>query len=140
MSTNYTEHYQLCQWEPEDKVLRTDFNEDNQRIEAALNGQVQIAYGQYIGTGECGSSHPKRLEFPFTPVFVLIYNNTSSGFTGYPWLRGLDRGYMYRSLDSYSAAKVTWEDRAIQWYYTDAVTQLNTKDAVYTYFVIGRAE
>ena len=29
MPTNHTEHYSLSQWEAEDKVLRTDFNEDN---------------------------------------------------------------------------------------------------------------
>ena len=36
MSTNYTEHYNLCQWEPADKVLREDFNADNAKIDAAL--------------------------------------------------------------------------------------------------------
>ena len=33
---NYTEHYQLNQWEPTDRVLREDFNEDNRKIEAAI--------------------------------------------------------------------------------------------------------
>ncbi len=36
MSTNYTENFDLCQWEPTDPVLRTDFNADNAKIEAAL--------------------------------------------------------------------------------------------------------
>ena len=36
MATNHTEHYGLCQWEATDQVLRTDFNEDNQKIEAEL--------------------------------------------------------------------------------------------------------
>lgn len=36
MPTNYTPNYQLCQWEPEDKVVRTDFNSDNARIDAAI--------------------------------------------------------------------------------------------------------
>ena len=43
MATNYTEHYQLNQWEAEDKVLRTDFNADNLKIDGALKalaGQV----------------------------------------------------------------------------------------------------
>ena len=31
-----TEHYQLNQWEPTDRVLREDFNADNRKIEAAL--------------------------------------------------------------------------------------------------------
>ena len=36
MSTNKTQQYQLNQWEAEDKVLRTEFNEDNQKIDQAL--------------------------------------------------------------------------------------------------------
>lgn len=36
MASNYTEKYKLCQWEETDAVLRTDFNEDNAKIEAAL--------------------------------------------------------------------------------------------------------
>jgi len=39
MSTNYTQNYNLCQWEPEDPVLRTDFNADNAKIDAALAGK-----------------------------------------------------------------------------------------------------
>ena len=43
MSTNHTANYNLCQWEATDQVQRTDFNEDNAKIDAALNilsGQV----------------------------------------------------------------------------------------------------
>lgn len=36
MASNYTEQYKLCQWEETDAVLRTDFNEDNAKIEAAF--------------------------------------------------------------------------------------------------------
>ena len=36
MSTNHTRNYDLCQWEASDKVLRTDFNADNAKIDAAL--------------------------------------------------------------------------------------------------------
>ena len=43
MASNYTEHYDLCQWEATDQVQRTDFNADNAKIDAALDalaGQV----------------------------------------------------------------------------------------------------
>ena len=43
MASNYTEHYELCQWEATDQVQRTDFNADNAKVDAALNtlaGQV----------------------------------------------------------------------------------------------------
>lgn len=36
MASNYTENYGLCQWEAMDQVLRTDFNEDNAKVDAAL--------------------------------------------------------------------------------------------------------
>ena len=36
MSSNHTPNYNLSQWEAEDKVLRTDFNADNAKIDAGL--------------------------------------------------------------------------------------------------------
>jgi len=43
MASNYTSNYSLCQWAASDKVLRTDFNADNAKIDAAIkavNGRV----------------------------------------------------------------------------------------------------
>ena len=36
MASNYTEHYDLCQWEATDAVQRVEFNADNAKIDAAL--------------------------------------------------------------------------------------------------------
>ena len=36
MSTNHTTNYELCQWEATDQVQRTDFNQDNAKIDTAL--------------------------------------------------------------------------------------------------------
>jgi len=36
MPSSYTPNYSLNQWEPDDRVLRTDFNADNAKIDAAL--------------------------------------------------------------------------------------------------------
>jgi len=36
MASNYTNNYSLCQWEASDKVLRTEFNADNAKIDAAI--------------------------------------------------------------------------------------------------------
>ena len=35
-----TTNYQLCQWDGSDRILRTDFNEDNAKIDAALKQQA----------------------------------------------------------------------------------------------------
>ena len=40
MASNYTSNYQLCQWEANDKVLRTEFKGDNQKIDAALKANA----------------------------------------------------------------------------------------------------
>ena len=36
MASNYTEHYDLCQWEATDAVQRVEFNADNAKVDAAL--------------------------------------------------------------------------------------------------------
>ena len=40
MSTNHTTNYDLNQWEGTDKVLRTEFNADNSKIDAALKANA----------------------------------------------------------------------------------------------------
>lgn len=43
MASNHTQHYGLSQWEDTDQVLRTDFNEDNTRLDAALKNTASLA-------------------------------------------------------------------------------------------------
>ena len=68
MATNYTTNYQLCQWEATDKVLRTDFNQDNQKIDAALSGLAKISAGAYTGNG----AETQAITLPFTPKVVFV--------------------------------------------------------------------
>ena len=94
MSTNYTEHYNLCQWEPADKVLREDFNADNAKLDAALAAQqtaiekaqadVDAAYrpafppvvtGCYSGSGAASAT----IRLGFRPRAVLVLPNGNGG-------------------------------------------------------------
>lgn len=43
MASNYTPNYNLCQWAAEDKVLRTEFNADNLKIDQALAGKASAS-------------------------------------------------------------------------------------------------
>ena len=43
MASSYTENYGLCQWEPGDNFVRTEFNQDNQKIDAALAAAEETA-------------------------------------------------------------------------------------------------
>ena len=93
MATNHTTNYQLNQWEATDKVLRTDFNADNERIDAALAGldgrtealetvignfgNCRIEHFTYVGTGTSGASGPTRITFSAPPLLFLIRGNAS---------------------------------------------------------------
>ena len=46
MASNYTNNYQLCQWKETDKVLRTEFNADNAKIDAALGSLASSVSGK----------------------------------------------------------------------------------------------
>ena len=37
MASGYTANYGLCQWQPEDQFLREEFNQDNEKIDTALD-------------------------------------------------------------------------------------------------------
>jgi len=43
MASNYTRNYGLCQWAASDKVLRTEFNADNAKIDAALAAKADTS-------------------------------------------------------------------------------------------------
>ena len=91
MASNQTTNYGLNQWEATDQVLRTDFNADNQKIDAALKGlaekdtalegtlasqaasiaakgNCQIYYSTYVGNGSSSRTHT----FSKQPLLVFI--------------------------------------------------------------------
>ena len=61
MASSYTSSYQLCQWEATDKVLRTDFNGDNQKIDAALAGLAEELEEGFAGHAATLSGHTATL-------------------------------------------------------------------------------
>ena len=90
---NHTPNYNLSQWESEDKVLRTDFNENNAKIDAAIRAvedkkaevsalralearveQVahtvpQMVFGSYSGDGKPS----QYIELGFQPRALLVF-------------------------------------------------------------------
>ena len=90
MSTNHTTNYNLCQWLATDQVKRTDFNEDNAKIDAALadlesskadqaalnaaSARIpKVAAGTYTGNG----STTRKISLSFTPKAVLVMPQNS---------------------------------------------------------------
>ena len=96
---NRTTNYNLCQFEETDRVQRTDFNEDNVKIDAAvkavdrrvdglegskastsaLNSLVnrvtslersRIHIGSYVGDG----ANSRTINLPWTPDFMILFS------------------------------------------------------------------
>ena len=87
----YTANYQLHQWVPEDNFLRTDFNQDFAKIDAALAGlktladskassaalaEVQGLAGQknrvVAGTYAGDDAESREINLGFQPIAVLV--------------------------------------------------------------------
>ena len=100
MATNHTTNYELSQWLSTDQVLRTDFNADNAKIDAALADKAEqadldvlstavaqkanqsalntvaasitkIAFGTYTGDG----TNTRTISLGLTPKAVLVLSN-----------------------------------------------------------------
>ena len=72
-----TEHLGLHQWEASDSFLRTDFNTDFAKIDAAVGGLITV--GTYTGNAPYGNQTLKQeITLGFQPRMVLVWVITSS--------------------------------------------------------------
>ena len=82
----YTPNYGLHQWVPEDNFLRTDFNQDLSKIDAALMKKSEIVVGTFVGDGQ----PEQTIELGFTPLALLVENEEGQrGAEGYYRFGGL---------------------------------------------------
>ena len=81
---SYTANYQLHQWEPADFFLRTDFNADFAKLDAALAGKAGLAElaeklgavtGSYTGDGSAN----RTITLGAAPVAVFLREDGDSG-------------------------------------------------------------
>ena len=89
-----TANYQLNQWDAADRVLRADFNGDNQKIDAAIAGVrgalPRFITGSYTGTGE--TSVTKHYSLGGRPKMVLL--RTENVYSGNVY----DTGFLLTDL------------------------------------------
>ena len=153
MATNHTTNYQLCQWEATDKVLRTDFNQDNQKIDAALaaleqgKGNCLVVSGSYTGTGEYGAGHPNQLTFDFVPLVIFLDISRRHSYNSIP-----EHYILHRACTSFVAPgttngsnTLTWTETSVSWYYTSTdedgpQRQFNQNGVTYHYLALGTKE
>ena len=159
MATNHTTNYQLNQWEATDQVLRTDFNEDNAKLDAALAGLAETAAAHgaalaehtsaltgkgnslvytttYVGTGGSGQSNPVTVTLPSKPDLMIVTSGEHVMFyaggssTGRVWYSGGGGGYV----------NVSWNGSQISWYGNGGDQQMNSSGKTFTVVVFCRQQ
>lgn len=144
MSTNYTEHLGLTLWAAEDPVLRTEFNANNQKLDACISALPRVAVGSYEGTGASGPDAPNTLSFDFQPMLVVIL--ADSHYANHPanmFIRGQGKSAGLSAVDNSAYADnltVNWIGNTLSWHYkfSDSSShQLNDSGTTYRYFAIG---
>ena len=152
MSTNHTTNYNLNQWEATDKVLRTEFNEDNAKIDAALAGlagtaaehtaaiaglgNCRIERFSYTGTGTYGSGNPTKITFAKRPLLFFILGQNAF-FMG---SRLAEKATIIK-FASYGATVrspiLTWSGNQVSFYDVDeAFGQMNHSGSTYWVFAL----
>ena len=156
MSTNHTTNYDLNQWEGTDKVLRTEFNEDNAKIDAALKanadaiaanmaamalkGNCKLEYFTYTGTGKSGANNPTVYTFSKAPVLFLACGEECV-LLGSKYLSCLT-AYTFKYDQVVGARHMTWAGNQLSFYssantqgsitsYNNPALQMNLKNKVY---------
>ena len=165
VASNYTANYQFNQWEASDQVLRTEFNQDNQKADAALAsidqrltnlssstasqlsqlsgsisklGNCRLYTTTYTGDGTGGTDHPMSFTFPHKPFAVFVTG-------GRMQLLALREGTYSVGLAGGSnllLCQVSWTDRGISWYdpRENAEIQCNLSDTSYLLTALLDAE
>lgn len=108
-----------------------------------INGPtVQLATGNYTGTGTYGSGSPNSLSFPFAPAVVFIVSNTSTMFNyvGNPLILVKGRAAKFYITPGITQTDITpsFSGNSVSWYSTSGpYSQQNESGQQYTYVAIG---
>ena len=155
---NRTTNYKLCQWEETDRVQRTDFNEDNVKIDNAIKaeadartaavaaersaretavrtlntaiaGGVKLKAGAYTGTG----ADEWTIHAGFPAKALIIQANDVIAFMTY----GASKGHVIKNGTTFSF-KTTWTETGVVLKRTDgSYNHLNGSAHVYQYAILG---
>ena len=150
---NQTQNYQLSQWESTDRILMSDFNSDNAKLDAALAelaSQVSDKADQsaldtlsstrncrvytttYTGTGTGANT----FTFPSKPLAVMVMGNGI-------WLcvlQGQTIGQSRNGRTSSDYVDVTWSGNSVTWTVeNDTALQCNSKGTKYTLVALLQA-
>ena len=123
---NQTTNYQLSQWESTDRILMSDFNSDNSKIDAALAKTCQPYLVDYHGDG----ADSRTVTFPGKPLFVVVIG----GGTMMIAIRGLDTAHLLFSVVAHYRPSVVWAENSLTW--TNSPYAANDSNQDYQLFAL----
>ncbi len=129
----FTEKYRLSQWEKQDRIMMEDFNGDNQKIEAAHDGEIakpgncRVEVLSYVGSGAKGTGQKRRIAFEARPVWMVIIGGGNilwaNGVTATQLFLGRYEGTNYRL--TLTNTDLTWEGNAAVLSSSDLATRMD---------------
>lgn len=150
-----TKNFELNHWESTDRILMDDFNNDNDKIDAALGklsaasesqaatlaqhaaaipklGNCQIYTTSYVGNNKYGASNPNTLTFPHKPILFMVFTGTHR-LLAFP--EGRWAMTYTNSTGSASGLTCSSTGNSVSWYHaSNALLQLNESK---TYLVVA---
>jgi hypothetical protein len=135
MSTNQTANLGLCQWEATDPVIRTDFNSDNQKIDAAMGALPYVKLMEVTVTETADVLEVDLSDLDLTKYMYLE-------FAGNLW--SSDSSYYYaqmriNSLVGYSSASIysNYAETRLSWFPLGATSTTAQAGALWMRVVLG---
>lgn len=128
MSSQKTTNLGLHKWVLSDPVKMAEFNENFQKIDAAIAAGAKIATGSYVGTGTYGSANPCSLTFDFPPRFLLLFSDLPyrKDYVSSVWnaqggivllSRAMESVQIYESNGTKGYLRLAWSGNTLSWYY-----------------------
>ena len=112
MASSYTANYGLCQWAPENAFLREEFNQDNEKIDAALKAAEDKAEAETRQAQAAADRALAGLEAADYNIYNLLLQNEYEGkYTGYKRALVYD-GFLDESRVASKSTAVQIKDRA----------------------------
>ena len=131
---NYTQNYQLPQWESSDRILMEDFNEAMEKIEGGLSEKIGITFGTYTGNGAASQD----IALAAAPKAVMVWpRDTANQPTDRRGCIGLAAQGLSATFYSQDTVQLTASGFRV-FYYDDGYGTLMTNgiSTVYMYLAI----
>ena len=170
MSSQKTEHYELNQWLATDQVLRTDFNADNAKIDAALaaldsgkadgaafdtlsatvaehtaaitkQGNCLFYTTSYVGNGQDGNWNATPNSLTFPHAPYLVAISATDG-AYLLMFRGSPWALAVLHPQYAHQSAVSWSGKTVTWYTTSGLpsSQMNASGVTYQVLALLAAD